>query len=214
MKLDKKQLLLYAVTDNSWLCGATLYEQVEQALIGGVTMVQLREKGIPEPELFKEAKRMKELCARYHVPLIINDNVQVAKSSGADGVHIGQGDMEVAKARRLLGDDKVIGVSARTVEQAVRAWQQGADYLGAGAAFATGTKQDAQVISYERLKSVCEAVPIPVVAIGGITIDNVARLSGCGMSGIAVVSGIFAQPDIQKAAAQLKEKVKAVLQVQ
>ncbi|MDE7312972.1 MAG: thiamine phosphate synthase [Eubacterium sp.] len=213
MKLDKKALLLYAVTDNSWLRGSTLYEQVEQALIGGVTMVQLREKKMPEPELFEEAKRMKELCARYQVPLIINDYVELAKSAGADGVHIGQGDMEVAQARRLLGDDKIIGVSARTAEQAVRAWEQGADYLGAGAAFATGTKQDAQVISYERIKSVCEAVPIPVAAIGGITIGNIARLSGSGISGVAVVSGIFAQPDIQKAAARLKEKVKTMLQV-
>lgn len=210
-KLDNKSLLLYAVTDRSWLRGATLYGQVEQALKGGVTMVQLREKGMPPQQLCEEAKRMKELCARYQVPLIVNDQVQVAKSAGADGVHIGQGDMDVRKARRLLGHDKAIGVSARTVEDAVRAWEQGADYLGVGAAFATSTKQDAQVISYERLKAVCEAVPIPVVAIGGITKDNLAQLSGSGICGVAVVSAIFAQPDIQKAAVQLKERVQTAL---
>ncbi len=210
-KFCGEDLLLYAVTDRRWLHGAALCEQVEQALLGGVTMVQLREKEMSGRQLFKEAEKLRALCAHYQVPFIVNDNVPVAKKVDADGVHLGQNDMDVPWARRLLGEDKIIGVSARTVEQAVLAWKQGADYLGTGAVFATGTKPDAQALSLECLTKVCKAVPIPVVAIGGITADNVARLSGSGICGVAVVSAIFAQPDIAQAAVRLREKVKEVL---
>ena len=207
MNCRKEDLLLYAVTDRSWLSGHTLYEQVEEALLGGVTMVQLREKKLTEHEFLKEAVKMKELCARYHVPLIINDRVDIARKADADGVHIGQKDLDLCTARAGLGSDKIIGVSARTVEQAKLACEQGADYLGIGAVFPTGTKQDAEVISYERLREVCEAASIPAVAIGGITKDNLHRLFGSGISGIAVVSAVFAQQDIRSAASALREEL-------
>lgn len=206
MTCRKEDLLLYAVTDRSWLNGRTLYEQAEEALQGGVTMLQLREKNMPKPELLEEAERMKELCARYQVPLIMNDNVELARRVDADGVHVGQKDMDARTARRILGPDKIIGVSARTVEQALLAQEQGADYLGVGAVFPTGTKQDAQVIPYERLRAICEAVSIPVAAIGGITKDNLSSLSGSGICGIAVVSAVFAQPDIRQAVRELREQ--------
>lgn len=207
MNCRKEDLLLYAVTDRSWLSGRTLYEQVEEALQGGVTMVQLREKKLTEREFLKEAVKMKELCARYHVPLIINDRVDVAHKADADGVHIGQKDLDLCIARAMLGPDKIIGVSARTVQQAKLACEQGADYLGVGAVFPTGTKQDAEVISYERLKEVCEAASIPAVAIGGITKNNLNGLIGSGISGIAVVSAVFAQQDIRSAANALREQL-------
>lgn len=211
MDCRKKELLLYAVTDRSWLNGSTLYGQVEQALQGGVTCVQLREKNRSRQELLEEAAEIKMLCARYQAAFIINDDVEAACIVGADGVHVGQKDTDVFTARAALGPDKIIGVSARTVEQAQLAQKQGADYLGVGAVFPTGTKQDAEVISFERLKEVCEAVTIPVVAIGGITKDNLPGLSGSGVSGIAVVSAIFAQPDIRQAAKELKERAKTLL---
>ncbi len=207
MNCRKEDLLLYAVTDRSWLSGHTLYEQVEEALQGGVTMVQLREKKLTEREFLKEAVKMKELCARYHVPLIINDRVDIALMADADGVHIGQKDLDLCIARAMLGPDKIIGVSARTVQQAKLACEQGADYLGVGAVFPTGTKQDAEVISYERLKEVCEAASIPAVAIGGITKNNLNGLIGSGISGIAVVSAVFAQQDIRSAANALREQL-------
>uniref|UniRef100_N2AED4 Thiamine-phosphate synthase n=1 Tax=Eubacterium plexicaudatum ASF492 TaxID=1235802 RepID=N2AED4_9FIRM len=203
----KKELLLYAVTDRSWLCGRSLYEQVEEALQGGVTMVQLREKKMSGQAFLSEAEQMKELCAGYRTPLIINDEVEIARAVDADGVHVGQKDTQVRIARAMLGPDKIIGASARTVEQARIACAQGADYLGVGAVFPTGTKQDAEVISYERLTEVCKAVSVPVVAIGGITKDNMDSLFGSGISGIAVVSAIFAQPDIRGAANLLKQKL-------
>lgn len=207
MNCRKEDLLLYAVTDRSWLSGHTLYEQVEEALQGGVTMVQLREKKLTEREFLKEAVKMKELCARYHVPLIINDRVDIALMADADGVHIGQKDLDLCIARAMLGPDKIIGVSARTVQQAKLACEQGADYLGVGAVFPTGTKQDAEVISYQRLKEVCEAASIPAVAIGGITKNNLNGLIGSGISGIAVVSAVFAQQDIRSAANALREQL-------
>jgi len=207
----KKEPLLYAVTDRRWLHGRTLYEQVEEALKGGVTMVQLREKNVPKQELLKEAERIRELCAGYRVPFLVNDDVETAHRADADGVHLGQEDMGVCQARAVLGPDKIIGVSARTVSQAKLAYEQGADYLGTGAVFATGTKQDAQVITYEQLREICAAVPIPVVAIGGISPDNLCQLRGSGISGIAVVSALFAQPDICRAARSLKEKMGQLL---
>lgn len=203
----RKALCLYAITDKTWLNGRTLYEQVEEALQGGVTMLQFRDKQGSKRGLFTEAMALKQLCARYQVPFIINDDVALAKEVDADGVHVGQQDMEAAKAREFLGPDKIIGVSARTPEQALAAQEQGADYLGTGAVFATGTKKDASVIGVARLKEVCESVTIPVVAIGGITKDHLAVFSGSGISGVAVVSAVFAQPDIVSAVKELKQKV-------
>ncbi|MCI5700092.1 MAG: thiamine phosphate synthase [Lachnospiraceae bacterium] len=211
MKCDKKDLLLYAVTDRSWLNGATLYEQVEQALKGGATFIQLREKELEEKQFLEEAIEIKKLCKRYQVPFVINDNVDIALAMDADGVHVGQSDMEAGDVREKLGEDKIIGVSAQTVEQAVLAEMRGADYLGVGAVFPTGSKADADDVSHETLKAICEAVHIPVVAIGGISRNNVEQLSGSGIDGIAVISAIFAQPDIEQATAELKARTKKAL---
>lgn len=204
MRCDKKDLLLYAVTDRSWLGEQTLYEQVEEALKGGATFVQLREKELDEETFLKEAIEIKELCRRYRVPFVINDNVEIACKMDADGVHVGQSDMEAGDVRALLGDDKILGVSAQTVEQAVLAEQRGADYLGVGAVFHTGSKADADNVSHETLKAICEAVSIPVVAIGGIGRHNVSELKGSGICGIAVISAIFAAKDITAATSELK----------
>ena len=211
MKCDKKDLLLYAVTDRSWLNGATLYEQVEQALKGGATFIQLREKELGGKQFLEEAIEIKKLCKRYQVPFVINDNVDIALAMDADGVHVGQSDMEAGDVREKLGEDKIIGVSAQTVEQAVLAEMRGADYLGVGAVFPTGSKADADDVSHETLKAICEAVHIPVVAIGGISRNNVEQLSGSGIDGIAVISAIFAQPDIEQATAELKARTKKAL---
>ena len=196
MKCDKKDLLLYAVTDRSWLNGETLYSQVEKALEGGATFVQLREKHLDHDAFLQEAKEIKELCAKYQVEL--------ALEVGADGVHVGQSDMEAGDVRAKLGEDKIVGVSAQTVEQALLAQERGADYLGVGAVFPTSSKDDAVEVDHEMVKAICEAVDIPVIAIGGITKDNVQELSGCGLCGIAVISAIFAKPDIKKATEELK----------
>lgn len=213
MKCGKKDLLLYAVTDRSWLKGETLYTQVEKALKGGATFVQLREKELDEEHFLEEAKEIKELCKAYHVPFVINDNVDIAIDMDADGVHVGQSDMEAGDVRAKLGPDKIIGVSAQTVEQAVLAQKRGADYLGVGAVFPTGSKADAHEVEHETLKAICEAVDIPVIAIGGISTDNIMELSGYGLCGIAVISAIFAKPDIEAATRELKslteEMVKA-----
>ena len=204
MNCDKKDLLLYAVTDRSWLNGQTLYEQVEQALKGGVSFLQLREKELEEQAFLEEAKVIQELCKKYQVPFLINDNVELAASIGADGVHVGQSDMAAGAAREKLGPDRIIGVSARTVEEALEAQRQGADYLGVGAVFPTGSKADAVEVDHQVLKEICSAVEIPVIAIGGIGRDNVAQLKGSGICGIAVISAIFAQNDIEAAARELR----------
>ena len=201
---DKKDLLLYAVTDRTWLGDETLYQQVEKALKGGATFIQLREKHLCDDAFLKEAVELKELCRRYHVPFVINDNVEIALKMDADGVHVGQSDMEAGNVREKLGSDKIIGVSAQTVEQAVLAEQRGADYLGVGAVFPTGSKDDADDVSHETLKAICEAVSIPVIAIGGISRNNIMELSGSGICGIAVISAIFAQPDIEAATKELR----------
>lgn len=206
MKLDKKDLLLYAVTDRHWLEEESLYEVVKESLDGGVTFVQLREKNLSDEIFLEEAKVIKELCAEYKVPFVINDNVDIALAMDADGVHVGQSDMEAGDVRKKLGPDKIIGVSAQTVEQAVLAEKRGADYLGVGAVFPTGSKDDAIEVSHDTLKAICEAVSIPVIAIGGITHDNVKELSGSGICGIAVISAIYAQKDIEKATRDLKEE--------
>lgn len=204
MKCDKKDLLLYAVTDRHWLNGRTLYSQVEEALKGGATFIQLREKELDEEHFLEEAKEIKELCRRYQVPFVINDNVEIALAVDADGVHVGQSDMEAGDVRAKLGPDKMIGVSAQTVEQAVMAEQNGADYLGVGAVFPTGSKADALEVSHDTLKAICKAVKIPVIAIGGISKENILELSGSGICGIAVISAIFAKDDIEEAARDLR----------
>jgi len=204
MRCDKKDLLLYAVTDRSWLGEQTLYEQVEKALKGGATFVQLREKELDDDAFLAEAIEIQALCKKYNVPFVINDNVEIARKMNADGVHVGQSDMEAGDVRALLGEDKILGVSAQTVEQAILAEQRGADYLGVGAVFHTGSKADADDVSRETLKAICEAVSIPVVAIGGIGKHNVLKLSGSGICGIAVISAIFAAEDITSATAELK----------
>lgn len=197
MKFTADMLRLYAVTDRAWLRGQTLFEQVEAALKGGATLVQLREKELDEDAFLLEAIEMTELCHRYGVPLLINDSVEIALMSGADGVHVGQDDMEAAAARKLLGPDKIIGVTAKTVEQALRAQAAGADYLGSGAVFGTSTKPDARPMSKETLTGICRAASVPVVAIGGINRSNISELEGTGVFGAAVVSGIFAAEDIE-----------------
>ena len=211
MRCDKESLLLYAVTDRSWTKNDTLYHQVEEALKGGVTFLQLREKDLNTENFLQEAEEMKKLCAAYRVPFVINDNVEIARTVGADGVHVGQDDMPAWKVREILGEDKIIGVSAQTVEQAILAEKHGADYLGVGAVFPTTSKDDAAEVSYDTLKAICEAVSIPVVAIGGITQGNVVKLAGSGIDGVAVISAIYAQKDIKKATADLKEAVKAIV---
>lgn len=208
MKFDKKDLLLYAVTDRSWLGEKTLYEQVEEALQGGATFIQLREKEMDDDSFLKEAIEIQELCRRYHVPFVINDNVEIAHKIDADGVHVGQSDMEAGDVRAILGKDKILGVSAQTVKQAVIAQQRGADYLGVGAVFHTGSKADADDVSHETLRQICEAVDIPVIAIGGINKQNVMELKGSGICGIAVISAIFAAKDISSATFELKELTK------
>ena len=212
MNVDKKDLLLYAVTDRHWLNGRTLYSVVKESLDGGVTFLQLREKELDEVHFLEEAKELQQLCREYQVPFIVNDNVDIAISMNADGVHVGQSDMEAGDVRVKLGPDKIIGVSAQTVEQAVLADKHGADYLGVGAVFPTGSKDDADDVSYETLKAICEAVSIPVIAIGGITQENVKELAGSGICGIAVISAIYAQQDIRKASEDLKKETQRMVE--
>ena len=206
MKFDKHQLLLYAVTDRSWLPqGKTLADQVEQALEGGATMIQIREKHLSHAAFLEEARQLQQLCRRYQVPLIVNDDVDLALEIGADGVHVGQEDLEAGQARAKLGPYRILGVSAHSVEEALRAQAAGADYLGVGAVFPTGTKSDASALPHGALKEICAAVDIPAVAIGGITAENILQLAGSGSAGAAVVSALFAQPDVRAAARQLRQ---------
>lgn len=211
MNCKAEDLLLYAVTDRSWLNGARLYDHVEQALEGGATFVQLREKELGQKEFLEEAVELKALCRRYRVPFVINDSVEIALAVGADGVHVGQSDMEAGDVRAKLGPDKIIGVSCRTVEQALRAQARGADYLGVGAMFPTDTKLDASAVSFDTLRAICAAVDIPVVAIGGVKAGNLSQLAGTGLDGVAVVSAIFAQPDIKRVAQELKQAVTQIV---
>lgn len=211
MKCADKYLLLYAVTDRYWLGKRTLHDVVKESLDGGVTFVQLREKHLDQAHFLEEAKDLKMLCKAYNVPFVINDNVDIALEMDADGVHVGQSDMEAGDVRAKLGPDKIIGVSAQTVEQAVLAEKRGADYLGVGAVFPTNSKDDATDVSYETLKAICQAVSIPVIAIGGITKDNVEELSGSGICGIAVISAIYGQKNIKDATANLKMAVQKII---
>lgn len=203
---DRKSLQLYAITDSHWLNGRTLYSVVKESLEGGITFLQLREKELDEEHFLEEARELQKLCREYQVPFVINDNVDIAAAINADGVHVGQSDMEAGDVRAKLGPDKIIGVTAKTVEQAVLAQERGADYLGVGAVFHTDSKADAKEISFDTLKDICKAVSIPVIAIGGITEENVRELAGSGICGIAVISAIYAQRDIKKAAENLKNE--------
>ena len=204
MKLDAKQLRLYAVTDRAWAADADgLLAQVADAIDGGAGIVQLREKHLDHDAFLEEARRFVALCREKGAVSIINDDVDIALASGADGVHVGQEDLAAGRAREVLGPDKIVGVSAHNVTEALAAQAAGADYLGVGAAFVTGTKTDAKPITRETIRAVTAAVSIPAVAIGGITRENLPQLSGCGLAGVAVVSALFAQPDVKAAAREL-----------
>ena len=211
MKYDSKSLLLYAVTDSSWVGGRTLAEQVEEAIQGGATMIQLREKNLPVNEFIQLGKEIKNITDKYNIPLIINDEVEVAIAINSTGIHVGQSDMNAGDIRAKVGEYMVLGVSAQTVEQALLAEKQGADYLGVGAVFSTTSKSDADDVSYDTLKEICDAVNIPVVAIGGINRVNINKLRGSGIAGVAVISAIFAQKDIIKATKELKVEVENII---
>ena len=206
MRFERDMLLLYAVTDRAWTGKQSLDEQVEEALQGGVTLVQLREKRLSKEQLIEEARRITALCHRYGVPLIVNDDYEAALAAGADGVHVGIEDAPVAAIRARAGKDFIIGATAKTVEQAQRAEREGADYLGVGAVFPSPTKQSAIRITNEQLREICASVTIPAVAIGGITSENVASLKGSDMAGIAVVSAIFGADNILAATRLLRER--------
>ena len=211
MKCDKKTMLLYAVTDRAWVGRQSLYEQVECALKGGATCVQVREKKLGDEDFLEEAKQIAALCKRYGVPLFINDNVDVAIACGAEGVHVGQEDMAAAKVREKVGNKMMIGVSVHSVEEAKQAVRDGADCLGVGAMFSTSTKTDVDVLPKETLKAICDAVDIPVVAIGGIAQSNVAQLAGSGICGVAVISAIYAAKNIGQASKDLKAATEKML---
>lgn len=198
-------LKLYLVTDRSWLKGGqTLESCVEQAILGGVTLVQLREKNMSDEEFTENARKMLAVCRKHGVPLIINDRADIAAKVGADGVHVGLDDMSVKEARRILGNEKIIGATAHNVREALAGESDGADYLGVGAVFGSSTKSDAKPLEMSELRAVCEAVKIPVCAIGGINRSNISRLCGSGIKGAAVISGILAEDDILSAASDMK----------
>lgn len=205
MKCDRKTMLLYAVTDRAWLKDQTLYQQVEAALKGGVTCVQLREKELDDEAFLSEALEISALCRRYGVPFFINDNVQVAIKCKADGIHVGQDDMSASDVRRLVGDGMMLGVSVHTVQEALEAVKAGADCLGVGAMFSTSTKADADVVTMEALKDICDAVDVPVVAIGGLGKHNILQLAGTGVDGVALVSAIFSADDIESECRELRK---------
>lgn len=211
LKDCKEALALYAVTDRAWLGGTSLAEQVEEAILGGATFIQLREKNMAYEDFVTEAREIKKVTDRHQIPFVINDDVAVALAVDADGVHLGQGDEAITAARKELGPHKIIGISAHTVPLALAAEQNGADYIGVGAVFPTVTKDDAEAVPPEELKAICQAVHIPVVAIGGITKDTLSALKGSGIDGIAVVSAIFAAADIRSAARELADGVKELL---
>ena len=204
MKCDKRNMLLYAVTDRAWTGKQTLYEQVEAALKGGVTCVQLREKELDETAFLQEAKELCALCRRYGVPFLVNDNVEIAIACGADGIHVGQEDLAAGEVRRRVGENMILGVSVHTVEEACQAVRDGADYLGLGAVFPTSTKTDVEQMSNETLRAICDAVDVPIVAIGGINRGNILKLAGSGVDGVALVSAIFSAEDIERTCRELR----------
>lgn len=211
MKLENDMLRLYAITDRGCLRGRDLAQQVEAAITGGVTCIQLREKNVSYEELVREAAALKKVCEKYGVPLIVNDDWKAAIESGADGVHVGIEDAPVAEIRKAAGRDFIIGATAKTVEQAKAAEAAGADYLGVGAVFPSPTKTNAVRITPEQLRSICAAVSMPAAAIGGITRENLSEIAGCGQAGIAVVSAIFAPDDVKAAAEELLAAVNKCL---
>lgn len=211
-KCVKEMMLLYAVTDRAWTGKESLYTQVEKALKGGVTCVQLREKDLDEEAFLQEAIRIKKLCQRYHVPLVINDNVRVAMACHADGIHVGQEDMEAKEVRRRIGESMILGVSVHNVEEAERAVACGADYLGVGAVFSTTTKTKVSRMPMETLQSICRAVEVPVVAIGGINQGNMMELAGSGVDGVALVSAIFSAEDIKERCQSLRRMAKEMIE--
>jgi thiamine-phosphate pyrophosphorylase len=207
----RNNLCLYAITDRTWLGERTLAQVVEEAILGGATFIQLREKNVEYDEFLKAAIEVKIVTDKYNVPFVINDNVDIAVAVGADGAHIGQGDEEIKIAREKLGPDKIIGLSAGTLEEAIKAEQNGADYLGVGAVFNTTTKHNTRTISSEALKEICRTVKIPVVAIGGISKENILELKGAGIAGVSVVSAIFAQGDIKHETCELLKLTKQII---
>lgn len=211
MNINKEDMLLYVVTDRTWLGKDQLEDQVEEIIQSGATFIQLREKEMDLEQFVSEGKKIREITKQYNIPLVINDSIKVALAVGADGVHVGQKDLEAKKCRELIGDDKILGVSAQTVEQAVMAEKNGADYIGVGAVFSTSTKADANPVSFEVLSEICKSVSIPVVAIGGINQENILKLKGSGIDGVAVISAIFAAPDKKKAAKTLLSLSKEVV---
>lgn len=205
MKFSKESLRLYAVTDRTWLNGRTLRQVVSEAISGGATTVQIREKNSGYDDFKSQALEIQSLCKENHIPFIVNDNVDLALDIDADGVHVGQSDMEAVRVRDLIGPDKILGVSASTVREAIEAERNGADYIGAGAVFQTGSKSDAVNVTHDVLREICSAVKIPVIAIGGINSGNIGELKGSGIAGVAVISAIFASQDIEKSARELLE---------
>lgn len=211
MRLKKEMLLLYAITNRKDESREQFSESIEKALQGGVTVLQLREKNISADELIEETAALKKICDTYNVPLIINDNVEIAIKCNADGVHVGADDMPVSEIRKRAGRDFIIGATAKTVEQAQKAEREGADYLGVGAVFSSPTKTEAKRITKEQLSEITKAVNIPVVAIGGIDADNITELHNTGISGVAVISALFSAEDVESRAALLKQRVKSIL---
>lgn len=203
MKFDKNNMLLYAVTDRAWTGETTLQEQVEQALKGGVTCLQLREKDLDANAFLKEADAIRALCHQYDVPFIVNDSLDIALASQADGIHVGQEDLPAAEIRKRAGKDLIVGVSVHNVQEALQAVRDSADYLSVGAMFSTSTKADAQVLPMDTLRDICDAVDVPVVAIGGIHADNIPDLAGTGVDGVALVSAIFGAEDIEQSCKEL-----------
>lgn len=212
LKVDKESMMLYAVTDRTWLNGKSLESEVEKICKAGATFIQLREKGITDEEFIAEAKKIKLVTDKYKIPFVINDNIQVAKAVNADGVHIGQSDMEAKKARDILGENKIIGISAGSLQEALTAEKNGADYIGVGAMFHTDTKQDATSVTLEEIKKITKSVSIPVVAIGGINKDNVLKLKESGVDGIAVISAIFAENNVEEATKNMLKLAKEMVE--
>ncbi len=213
VKISKKDVLLYAITDRQWLNGRTLASQVEEVLKNGATFLQLREKHIGHDELVKEALVIKEIAARYSVPFVIDDDVYAAKEADADGVHIGQSDNNYKMAREILGSDKIIGMTAHNLKEAIAAQNAGADYIGTGAVFTTSTKKDTIPLTMEALKNITDNITIPIVAIGGINHDNILQLKGLGVDGVAVISALFAQENVGEATHTLLNLCKEIVDV-
>ena len=211
MKVNKESMLVYAITDRHWTGTQTLEQQVEEVLKNGATFLQIREKNMTHDELVKEAVRIKEIAARYNIPVVIDDDIYAVMEAGVDGVHIGQNDMDYVEARKLLGDNKIIGMTAPSVALAKKAEELGADYIGAGAVFSTNTKKDTKPLELSTLKEICNSVSIPVVAIGGIDHSNVRELKGTDIDGVAVISALFGASNPGKATKELVSIIKDVI---